>query len=72
MTDDEDITIKLTNEKSYEVLEANILKGSDPRDKNTFEEPDKVAVRKFTDYKAEGNKIIFRLPASSVLELRVK
>ena len=72
MTDDEDITIKLTNEKSYEILEANILKGSDPRDRNTFEEPDKVGISEFKDYKADGNKITFALPSASVLELRVK
>jgi alpha-N-arabinofuranosidase len=72
MTDDEDITIKLTDEKSYEVLEANILKSPDPRDKNTFEDPDRVGIKEFKEYKADGNRITLKIPSASVLELRVR
>ena len=72
MTDDEDLTIKLTNDKAYQVVECNILKGADPRDKNTFDEPDKVGIKEYKDYKLDGNRIDIKLPSASVMELRLK
>ncbi len=72
MTDGEDITVKLTNDKTYEVIEACLLKGLSPKDKNTFEEPDKVASEEFKNYKVDGNKITFNLPSASVLEFRIR
>ena len=39
---------------------------------NTFEDPDKVHEEVFTDYKIENGKIIFTMPACSVVMFRVK
>ena len=38
---------------------------------NTFDEPDKVHTQQFTDMRIEGNKLIFTIPACSVLHLAV-
>ena len=39
---------------------------------NTFEDPDQVHEEVFTDYKIENGKIIFTMPACSVVMLRIK
>ncbi len=39
---------------------------------NTFEEPDVVCAKEFTDFAAEGGKVTFTVPACSVLHLEVE
>ncbi|MCR5357761.1 MAG: alpha-N-arabinofuranosidase, partial [Lachnospiraceae bacterium] len=72
MTDDEELTVQFAEDKAYEVVEARILKGEDARDKNTFDEPDKVSDTEFTGIKAEGGKLELNVPAASVILIRVK
>ena len=38
---------------------------------NTFDEPDNVRIEKFDDIKIEGEKIFFKIPASTVLHIEV-
>ena len=38
---------------------------------NTFDEPDKVKIEKFDDIKIEGDKLTFKIPASTVLHIEV-
>ena len=38
---------------------------------NTFDEPDNVKIEKFDDIKIEGDKILFKIPASTVLHIEV-
>ena len=53
------------------LVEANIVTGA-MRDYNTFEAPDVVEERKFTDYTLTQDAITVKVPACSVLELRLK
>lgn len=70
VTDSQEIEVVLSDyQGSYKVIEANIVSG-DMKAHNTFEEPERVVERKFTDYKVEGNKITVTLPPCSVTELR--
>lgn len=52
-------------------VEAAVLSGK-MNDYNTFEEPEKVKEVLFTDYKTEGRKISFTMPACSVIAFRIK
>ncbi|MBO4604862.1 MAG: alpha-N-arabinofuranosidase, partial [Clostridiales bacterium] len=38
---------------------------------NTFDEPDNVKIEKFDDIKIEGDKLTFKIPASTVLHIEV-
>ncbi len=72
MTDDEELTVQFAEDKAYEVVEARILKGADVRDKNTFDEPEKVKDEEFKGCKAEDKKLKLNVPAASVVLIRVK
>ena len=72
MTEDKELTVQFAEDKVYEVAEANILKGADVHDMNTFDAPDKVKEETFTGYRADGKKLVLTLPKASVVELRVK
>ena len=52
-------------------IEAAILTGK-MNAYNTFEEPETVKEEIFTDYKADGRKISFTMPACSVIAFRIK
>ena len=40
--------------------------------KNTFDEPENVKIEAFNDIKIDGEKVIFKIPASSVLHIEVE
>lgn len=70
VSDSQEIEVVLCDyQGSYKVIEANIVSGA-MKACNTFEEPETVMERAFTDYKAEENKITVTLPPCSVTELR--
>ena len=72
MTDPEELTIQFAEDRAYEVVESRILKGSDVHDRNTFEEPDKVSDAAFDGIKAKDGKLELKVPAASVILIRVK
>ena len=72
MTEDKELTVQFAEDKTYEIVEANILSSGDPRDFNTFDLPDKVKACEYKAYKADGNNFVLSLPKASVVELRVK
>ena len=39
--------------------------------KNTFDDPDVVKIESFDDIKIEGDKLFFKIPASTVLHIEV-
>lgn len=52
-------------------VEASILTGA-MNAHNTFEDPECVKECRFTEFKAQDGKIVFTIPACSVISLRVK
>lgn len=52
-------------------VEASILAGG-ICEHNTFEEPENVKEKAFTEFKTEGRKISFTAPACSIISLRIK
>ena len=52
-------------------VEASILTGG-IREHNTFEEPENVKEKAFTEFKTEGRKISLTVPACSIISLRIK
>ena len=71
-TDSKELDIQLTEDKSYEVVEATIVTHEDMRAHNTFEETENVKETVFEAYSVEKNVIKTTLPACSVVEIRVK
>lgn len=78
------VNITITNlscEESYDI--ESVLNGCDIKsvkgeivtgkmdDCNTFDNPDNVSIRLFDSYRISGDKIIYNLPANSVLHLEV-
>ena len=61
----------LLEEMEPSEIEAAILTGK-MNAYNTFEEPETVREETFTDYKADGRKISFTMPACSVISFRIK
>lgn len=55
---------------SVKEVKGTILTGG-MRDYNTFEEPEKVQPKEFTDYSLQDGRLTFRLPACSVLHLEI-
>lgn len=64
------IEISLT-ELEPSSVEASILSGGIGKH-NTFEEPENVKEKAFTEIKTEGRKISFSAPACSIISLRIK
>ena len=52
-------------------VESAILTGG-IREHNTFEEPENVKEKAFTEFKTEGRKISLTVPACSIISLRIK
>ncbi len=67
---DEELTIMLEND-GYSVIEAKIVTGSTINSYNTFDDPDCVKEIDYSGYKMD-NGIVCKLPAASVVELRIK
>lgn len=57
-------------DKAITAVKGTILTG-ETNDHNTFDEPEKVKTKEFTDFKTEGDRIIINLPKCSVLHLEV-
>ena len=70
--EDKELEIQFADAGEREIVECRILKGDDARDKNTFDEPDKVAVKEYKGYRADNGRIVITVPCASVIELRVK
>ena len=70
VSEDADITLVLTD-KEIKSVEASVVTGA-MSDHNTFDEPEKVVEKAFTDLKTEGRKVTFTLPKNSVVLLRIK
>jgi len=66
----EQVALKL-QEKCYRLQEARILTAGAINSYNTFDEPDLVCEKPFEDVCIEGG-ISFRIPAASVVELRLR
>ena len=68
----EDVEIAFTSDSgAYKVAEASVVTGK-MADHNTFENPDVVTEDKFTDYNEKENGVTVKIPACSVLMLRLK
>ncbi len=70
VSEDAQIELMLT-EKVISKVTASILTGK-MDDHNTFDEPEKVTEKEFTDYRGEDRKLTFTIPANSVILLRIK
>ena len=66
-----DLEVLFTEKKSFEVVEAKMVVGSDVHDYNTFEDPEKVVEENYEGYKTEGG-LKLNIPAASVVEIRLK
>lgn len=71
-TDCLEMDVQFTGDRDYEVVEANVVTHQDMHAYNTFEEPDRVKEETFDDYTLEGGRMKLKLPACSVMEIRVK
>ena len=70
VSEDAQIELMLT-EKVISKVTASILTGK-MDDHNTFDDPEKVTEKEFTDYRGEDRKLTFTIPANSVILLRIK
>jgi len=62
----------LTGKNNYELVEANVLTSDDIHTYNIFDEPEKLKEEAFKNVNISGNTMKVVLPASSVVEIRVK
>ena len=67
----EEVEIQLSNGE-YKVAESRIVTNSDMHAHNTFEAPEEVAEKDFADYEVKNGNIVAKLPANSVVEIRVQ
>lgn len=70
-TDGEELDIALAQE-GYRVIEARIVTHADMHAHNTFEAPETVCEKEFADYELTKQGLLAKLPANSVVELRLK
>ena len=71
-TDSREVDVQFTEDKAYEVVEANIVTGADMHDHNTFDAPEVVKEAAFTGYSVNKNTMKVTMPPYSVVEIRVK
>ncbi len=71
MEDEESLDIQLA-ERGYQVVEAKIVGHEDMHAMNTFEDPEAVVEKDFTDYKMTDTGLTVQLPKNCVVEIRVK
>ena len=67
----EELDVVFAEKENFEIVEAKIVGGTDPHDFNTFDDPEKVVEKTFTDYKTEDG-LKLNIPAASVVEIRLK
>ena len=58
--------------KGYEVVEAKIVTNSDMHAMNTFDAPETVTEKDFTDYTMKDNGLQLVIPKNSVMEIRLQ
>ena len=68
---EETIDIQLA-ENGYEVVEAKIVTNSDMHAMNTFDAPETVTEKDFTDYTMKDNGLQLVMPKNSVMEIRLR
>lgn len=62
-------TLKAISAKN---ITGRILEGSDIHDHNTFEQPGRVGVKEFKQFKLKGDQLSIEVPAKSVVVLQLK
>lgn len=67
----EDMDIKLAD-NGYKVIEAKVVTNTDIHVHNTFEAPEQITEQEFTGYTEHEDHIFVKLPAGSVIVLRVR
>ena len=70
--ENKELEVLLTGKNNYELVEANVLTSDDIHTYNTFDEPEKLKEEAFKNVNISGNTMKVVLPASSVVEIRVK
>ncbi|MCR5273198.1 MAG: alpha-N-arabinofuranosidase [Lachnospiraceae bacterium] len=70
--DCEEVEVQFADLKAFEVCEANVVTADDMHAYNTFEAPENVKEVAFDGYKICDGKLMVTLPASSVVEIRIK
>ncbi len=53
-------------------ISGKILTSANMQDHNTFDHPDIVKIKEFTEYKINGDKIIINMPSKSIVVLQIK
>lgn len=67
-----ELDVMLTDKKSYELVEAKILTGSDIRVHNTFDNPENIKEEEFNDISIDANTLKIKIPSACVVEIRIK
>ena len=70
-SDSEDVEINISN-GGYKVVESRIVTSGDIHDYNTFDNSEVVIEKDFSDYEIKGDAIVVKMPANSVIEIRVQ
>ena len=70
-SDSEDVEINIAN-GGYKVVESRIVTSGDIHDYNTFDNSEVVIEKDFSDYEIKGDAIVVKMPANSVIEIRVQ
>ena len=72
LNEEKDVEILFSESADRKVVEALVVTSGDVHDHNTFDAPNKVAAADFKGYNENGRQINVKLPAASVVMLRVK
>lgn len=70
--EDKELDILLTEDKTYELVEANVVTSDDIHTYNTFDEPDKLTEKPLDGVCIDSNYVKVVLPRASVVEIRIK
>jgi alpha-L-arabinofuranosidase len=65
-------TLKLDNDKNFEVVSASIITADKMNAFNDFGKPEQVNIKDFKDFKLKGKDLNVKLPAKSVVNLTLK
>ena len=72
VSEDKELEILLTENKSFELVEANVVTSADIHTYNTFDEPEKLKEEPLEGVAVNGNTVKVKLPSASVVEIRIK
>jgi alpha-N-arabinofuranosidase len=67
----QNLDIQLADATGYQVVEASVVTDSDMHAHNTFEDPERVVEKAFTDYTNTDKGFAVTLPANSVVAIRI-